>query len=243
MASRQALYIRLNAYREWIIAKGGEEEDYRLILQRFGAGAKGGKISASTMTTAAMEQVLAEAKTKGFRPPLGKRKKGQPPRRQPATRKATHHITDAQIAKIRALWCALAALQEEIGIEGVRDQSEEALRGWLARQIGHVNPVAVEHLPSARAGEIIEMLKRWGQRIIVERWEQIPSGRHSRAVELIDESFGASELTASLLSAGRPADARAAHGRDLHDAATRASLHRQRGGDKRIDRAMRRTRS
>jgi hypothetical protein len=91
-----------------------EEEDYRCLLERHGAGLIGDKHSATTMTIDGLKAALDEMRAKGFTP-QGKTLAGAADWRKP------------RIAKITALWCTLA----DAGV--IKNRSEASMIKFCAR--------------------------------------------------------------------------------------------------------------
>lgn len=131
---------------------GLDDDTYRQVIRVIG-GAESG--SAADLTPGGRERVLSHFRAHGWR--ARKRRADKQP----------GHASDAQIAKIRALWLALhqAAV--------VRDGSEEALRSWVRQASRRYHPAgtgysAPELLPASAAGRLIEQLKSWAARTHVE---------------------------------------------------------------------------
>lgn len=146
--TRKRLYKLLAVANRELAAKraGWLDDDYRSILQQCGATEANGKISATTMTVPQMEQALWRFKKLGFH--VKKRREQNPNWRA------------ARIAKLNALWCALA----DAGV--VKNRSEAALEAYCRR---HLN--GTRKLQWARSEDLntcIETLKRWALRVCPE---------------------------------------------------------------------------
>lgn len=115
-----------------------DEDCYRALLRRVG-----GKDSSKAMSLGQLEAVLAEFKRLGFagKPArAGKRKMASAP----------------QAKKIRALWLVL----HQMGV--LRDPSEEALAGFVARSCGIDD---LHWITPADADRVIRALRGWIQRL------------------------------------------------------------------------------
>jgi len=122
---------------------GWSEDDYRHILTQCGATAVGGKPSATTMNIVQMEKALWRFKQLGFTP-----------------RKKATSWRAPRIAKLNALWCALA----DAGVVKFRDQ--RAMEGFLRRQVQ-----GLTHLQWATTEQLnhcVEILKKWASRTQVK---------------------------------------------------------------------------
>lgn len=120
-----------------------DEDTYRALLRAHGAQLKGDKPSATTMTVPQLETALDAMKRAGFKP---------------ARTSQVARIADwrkPRIAKLNALWCALA----DAGI--VRDRSEAALTKFCAR---FTRTARLEWAGSAGLNQAIEALKDWARR-------------------------------------------------------------------------------
>lgn len=130
------------------------EDDYRAVLTTYGAREIDGKPSASTMTIAQLEQTLEHLKQLGFKP---KATRGASARRKG---KQQWNWRDARIAKLNAMWCALADAGH------VRDRSEHAMKAWCAHKVPELT--RAEWSDSNALNKAIEMLKRYCERCGVE---------------------------------------------------------------------------
>lgn len=144
-ATRRRLYTLLAvANRELSESRPGwSDDDYRFILQQCGARDKDGQPSATTMTVPQMEVALTRFKELGFR-----------------VRKNGAGWRGPRIAKLTAIWCALA----DAGV--VRNRSRQAMESFLRRQVS-----GMSHLEWASSDDLnhsIEILKKWASRCEVE---------------------------------------------------------------------------
>lgn len=140
---RQRLYKLLQVARRELRLT---EDQYRTVLYANGAKLVNDRWSATTMSLAQLEAALGQMKRLGFRPKAA-RVKRLSDWRQP------------RIAKLRALWIALA----EAGV--VRDRSEKALVRFCAR---HTGVAKLQWAGSQGLNRAIEALKDWARREHVE---------------------------------------------------------------------------
>lgn len=124
---------------------GWSDDDYRLILRQCGAGDLAGKPSATTMTVSQMEMALARFKQLGFKV----RKQG-----------GSTHWRAARIAKLNAIWCALA----DAGVVKFRDQ--RAMEGFLRRYVHGLNHL--QWATTEQLNQCVETLKQWAKRTQVK---------------------------------------------------------------------------
>ena len=120
--------------------------EYQGLLQRHGAKVVDGRYSKSTLTIGGLMAVVDDMKRHGFTPTKSK------------TSKASASSSDwrtARIAKITALWCALA----DAGI--VRERGESAMVKWCARL---THKARLEWASSHDLNQCIAGLKDWAQR-------------------------------------------------------------------------------
>ncbi|WP_417345740.1 gp16 family protein [Ferrimonas sp.] len=136
-----------------------DEHDYRANLMQ-----ATGKSSCSQMTLPELEQALEVFKGLGFKP-RSRSSKGQGKRLSPKT----GHSRSPQVDKVRALWIAMA----KHGV--VQDGSETALDAYVRRITERGNGPKVDHVGWLRhhqAMQILEMLKSWHRRVLIERIQQ-----------------------------------------------------------------------
>ncbi len=143
---------RLRYYKLLRVGKeqlGWDDEFYYAIwLPRQGATLKNGKYSASTLSISQLSQAVEKMKESGFKPQ--------------SKRKFTHGNKDwraPRIAKINALWCALA----DAGV--VKDKSQAACEGWCKK---YTKKDRLQWARSADLNQCIEPLKKWAGRVGVE---------------------------------------------------------------------------
>lgn len=136
---RQRLYKLLNVARRELRLP---EDQYRSVLYANGAKLVDDKWSASTMSIPQLEAALEQLKRLGFKPKAAKVKRFSDWRRP-------------RIAKLRALWMALA----DAGV--VRDRSDRALAKFCARHTGVAKP---EWADSQGLNKAVEALKDWARR-------------------------------------------------------------------------------
>jgi phage gp16-like protein len=118
-----------------------EEEDYRKILERNGASLIGDKYSATTMTIDGLKAAIDEMRAKGFTP------QGKTLATAAAWRKP-------RIAKITAIWCALA----DAGV--VKNRGEAAMVKFCARITGKAR---LEWAESEDLNNCIQALRAWAK--------------------------------------------------------------------------------
>jgi len=114
---------------------GWDDEQYRELLQRCGAKEKNGKVSATTMTHAELNNAYTELKRLGFKP---KQKNGADWRKP-------------RIAKLNAMWISLA----DLGV--VNNRSEDAMRTWCTHNVQGLNKL--QWATSDQLNKAIEMMK------------------------------------------------------------------------------------
>lgn len=122
-----------------------DDDFYRKMLTDFGAKAKAGKISASTMSISQMEQLITHMKRHGFKV----KRKPQKLSADMAKRKA------AQKAKITAIWCCL----HEHGV--IHNRSESAMEMFIRRFNGNKPP---RWATEGQLSNAIEALKKMAER-------------------------------------------------------------------------------
>jgi len=122
---------------------GWSEDSYRTVLKQYGAKEKAGRISATTMTLAQLDEALKHFKRLGFVPKNKKltKKNWRLPR----------------IAKLNAMWIALY----ERG--AVDDKSEKAMQSWCKNNIKDLT--ALRWASSEQLNQAVEMLKLFQQRV------------------------------------------------------------------------------
>lgn len=136
--------FRHHLYRLLVVGKRElhmEEEDYRALLERHGASLIGDKHSATTMTIDGLKAVLDEMRAKGFTP-QGKTLANAADWRKP------------RIAKITAIWCALA----DAGV--IRNRGEAAMVKFCARITGKAR---LEWAESEDLNACIQALRAWAK--------------------------------------------------------------------------------
>ncbi len=119
-------------------ALGLDDDTYRAMIRRIG-----GVESSAQLDAAGRRALLAEFRSKGWKPAPGK------------AAKARALASDPQSRKIRSLWLALHAAGK------VRDPSEKSLAHYVKRQTGvdRLNWLSVQ-----QARTVIEALKGWAAR-------------------------------------------------------------------------------
>jgi len=118
------------------------DEAFRQLLARHGAKERDGHPSRKTMSLSQLAATVDEMCVKGFRP----RPKGGA------------RVSDwraARVAKLRAMWIALA----DAGV--VRDRSDKALIMFCARITGIAR---IEWLPSRKLSDCVTALRTWARR-------------------------------------------------------------------------------
>lgn len=144
---RKRLYTILNTGNAWLKANatGWTEDAYRDLLARNGATQQDGRYSAATMNLQQLELAKREMEALGFKP-----------KRKPAA----GNWRNPRIAKLNAIWCALA----DAGVVGNR--SQEAMAHWCENQISGMTKL--HWATSAQLNQAVEMLKAWANRMDVE---------------------------------------------------------------------------
>lgn len=128
-----------------------DEFYYGIWLPMQGASLKDGKYSASTLTNVQLFQAVERMKDAGFKPTRTK-----------AGKKFTHEKADfrtARIAKLNALWCALADR------DLVTNRSQVALEHWCQK---HTKKDRLQWASSKELNTCIEQLKAWSKRVGME---------------------------------------------------------------------------
>lgn len=136
--------FRHQLYRLLVVGKRAlrmEEEDYRALLARHGASLIGDKYSATTMTIDGLQAAMTEMRQKGFTP-QGKTLANATDWRKP------------RIAKITAIWCALA----DAGV--VKNRGEAAMVKFCARITGKAR---LEWAESEDLNACIQALRAWAK--------------------------------------------------------------------------------
>jgi phage gp16-like protein len=136
--------FRHRLYRLLVVGKRAlhmEEDSYRALLERHGASLIGDKYSATTMTIDGLKAALDEMRAKGFAP------QGKALATAAAWRKP-------RIAKITAIWCALA----DAGV--IRNRGEAAMVKFCARITGKAR---LEWAESEDLNNCIQALRAWAQ--------------------------------------------------------------------------------
>ncbi|WP_368162843.1 gp16 family protein [Aeromonas sp. s6] len=151
---------------------GLDEETYRELLAQ-----QSGKRSAAELTLQELDKVLLAMKEVGFKPTVkravneGKQKRLSPTSGTP--------VRTAEIGVIRAIWITMA----KHGL--LRDGSETALDHYVERQTVRLNKgvgvTRVAWLDGVLAYSVLESLKRWHKRAMVEALQsakrRVPVGR------------------------------------------------------------------
>lgn len=136
--------FRHRLYRLLVVGKRElhmEEDSYRALLARHGAGLIGDKHSATTMTIDGLKDALDEMRAKGFAP-QGKTLANAADWRKP------------RIAKITAIWCTLA----DAGV--VKNRGEAAMVKFCARITGKAR---LEWAESEDLNACIQALRAWAK--------------------------------------------------------------------------------
>ncbi len=143
---------RLRYYKLLRVGKeqlGWDDEFYYGIwLPLQGATLKNGKYSATTLSIGQLSQAVEKMKESGFKPT--------------SKRKLTHANKDwraPRIAKINALWCALA------DAEVVKNKSQASCEAWCKK---YTKKDRLQWARSADLNQCIEQLKKWAKRAGVD---------------------------------------------------------------------------
>jgi hypothetical protein len=143
-ARRKQLYTLLRVANAYMAGKvpHWSDDDYRLLLKLYGAKLKSNRYSATTMSVAGLENALDYFKAAGFKPR--------------AKQKPSTNWRSARIAKLNAMWCALADAGH------VRNRSEKAMQTWCCNQVKELT--ALQWATSDQLNAAVEMLKKFQQR-------------------------------------------------------------------------------
>jgi len=141
--NRQRLYTLLQVGKQQL---GWDDEFYYGIWLPMQGATKDaeGRYSATTLDIGKLTQAVETMKKSGFKVKAKTDASARP------------LAGDAQSKKIRALWLELH------GIGAVRDPSEASLAAYVKRQTG---VEALQWLSEKQASGMIEVLKRWQQRV------------------------------------------------------------------------------
>jgi phage gp16-like protein len=141
-----------------------DEDIYRLMLKTATT-----KDSLRAMNLSELEQALEAFKQKGFKPTHVKPRLNANKRLSPKSGQA--HV--AQIDKIRAVWINMG------NHNVVQDNSETALDNYARRMTARAQKVdSVSWLNETQAVKVLESLKNWHRRELLERIQQ-RSGAHN----------------------------------------------------------------
>lgn len=124
---------------------------YRQQLAAHGATEKDGRVSATTMTIAQMEAVLADMQGEGFVIKRGRKGSG------PGTSLKVAKWRRSQIGKLNAIWCLLADHGH------VRNRSEQAMHVWCQKKVPGLT--RLEWASAEQLSTAVEALKGWGKRL------------------------------------------------------------------------------
>lgn len=138
-----------------------DDDSYRAILKRLT-----NKTSATQCTIVELHQVIHELKQKGAKITYFAKKPLKPTAYSPTT---GEQAVKSQIThKIRAIWI-------NMGKDGLlKDPSEKALNTYMRKIINKNRPTLalnIQSLQSAEASRLLEILKSWHKRILIERLE------------------------------------------------------------------------
>lgn len=143
-----------------------DEYSYRSMLERLTA-----KNSTTKMTLVELSKVLHELEQKGFKV---RSKKGYSPKTKSAVVKS--NITN----KIRAVWIAMG--QDNV----IEDSSERALNAYMHKIINknrNILMLNVQSLEQYEAGRLLEILKNWHKRVLIERIESKTGEKMPRKID------------------------------------------------------------
>ena len=146
-ARRKRLYVLLRVANNDMAARvpDWDDDDYRNVLKNHGAKTCNGRISATTMSLAQLDNALRFFKTHGFKP---------------RAKKTVANWRAPRIAKLNAMWCALADNGH------LRDRSEQAMQTWCVREVNGLT--RLQWATSDQLNTAVEMLKRYLQRCGVD---------------------------------------------------------------------------
>ncbi|MBV7468979.1 gp16 family protein [Aeromonas sp. sif0611] len=151
---------------------GLDEETYRELLAQ-----QSGKRSAAALSIQELDKVLQAMKGAGFKPTVKRGVKGGKQKRLSPV--SGTQVRTAEIGVIRAIWITMA----KHGL--LRDGSETALNHYVERQTVRINNgvgvAEVSWLDGALAYSVLESLKHWHKRAMVEALRaakrRVPVGR------------------------------------------------------------------
>lgn len=148
--ARNALYRRLRVAYNWAQTNLPEwrDDDYRNVLKIHGAAMVDGKYSATTMSHQQMEEAFRFFQKKGFRL-----------QRKPTSKK-DRNWRKPRIAKLNAMWCALADAGH------VENKSESAMAAWCRHNVKDLTQL--QWADSDQLNKAVEMLKSYCKRCDVE---------------------------------------------------------------------------
>lgn len=162
-----------------------DDDSYRQMLMRLT-----NKNSATKLTLVELHKVLHELKQKGAKVTFFAKKRPEPTTYSPTTGETK---VKSQIAhKIRAVWI-------NMGKDGLlRDSSEKALNAYARKVVNKSRATLILNvgaLNSNDAAHLLEILKKWHKRVMVERiegktGEKMPAKiSYDNVVELYKERF------------------------------------------------------
>ncbi len=138
-----------------------DEDSYRQMLMRLT-----NKNSATKLTVVELHKVLHELKQKGAKVTYFAKNRKNPTAYSPAT--GDVKVKSQVVHKIRAVWI-------NMGKDGLlRDSSEQALNAYVRKIINKTRAIWVLNVGALNtndANRILEILKKWHMRVLIERIE------------------------------------------------------------------------
>ncbi|HEH9663703.1 TPA: regulatory protein GemA [Pasteurella multocida] len=140
---------------------GMDDFSYRAMLQRLT-----NKTSSTKCTVVELHKVIHELKQKGAKITYFAKKRKNPTAYSPAT--DSQNVRSEIVHKIRAIWI-------NMGKDGLlKDPSEKGLNHFMHSIINKNRPILVLNVQSLNqydASRLLEILKKWHKRVMVERIE------------------------------------------------------------------------
>lgn len=137
------------------------DEEYRLMLKRLT-----GKESATKCTVVDLHKVIYELQQKGAKITWFARKPMKTTAYSPTT--GSQKVKTSIAHKIRAIWI-------NMGKDGLlKDSSEKALNAFVRKIVNQHRSILVLNVASlvqSDASHILEILKKWHKRVLIERLE------------------------------------------------------------------------
>ena len=140
---------------------GMDDFSYRAMLKRLT-----NKTSSTKCTVVELHKIIHELKQKGAKITYFARKSTQPTAYSPAT--GEQAVKTQIIHKIRAIWINMG--KDSL----LKDPSEKGLNAYMRKVINKNRPILVLNVQSLNqydASRLLEILKKWHKRVMIERIE------------------------------------------------------------------------